>query len=502
MKVFNAEQIRNWDKFTIENEPVSSLDLMERAARRCYKHITKYFSDAEGFYIFSGIGNNGGDGLAIARMLHESDHPVTVFICGDINQGSSDFQENFRRLKKIESCAINIIEKPSDFPPISQSIICIDAIIGTGINRPLDGLIRDLVIHLNNTSVKIVSIDMPSGLHTETAPLKDDIIVKASLTISFQVPKPVFFHPSSDIFLGRWILTDIGLHQHYYEQENSKINYTLQEDAEKLLMPRGRFSHKGKYGHALLAAGSFGKMGAAVLAARAATYSGCGLLTAFIPECGIDIMQISVPEAMVKVSDSREELSGEIETESFSAIGVGPGIGKSANIKDFLKTLFKSPCRKFVIDADALNLIAENPELKAAIPAGSILTPHPVEFGRLAGNWKNDNEKLQLQTEFSSKHQVILVLKGAFTCITDPLGNVWYNASGNPGMAKGGSGDALTGVILSLLAQGYSNLDSSILGVYVHGLAGDIAAKKFSEQGLSAGDTVNQLRKSWKMLSQ
>ena len=265
------------------------------------------------------------------------------------------------------------------------------------------------------------------------------------------------------------------------------------------LKARDKFSHKGSYGHALIAAGSYGKMGAAVLSVKAALHSGAGLVTARIPKCGYDIMQISNPEAMVIVS-GENELQQVPDLTAFTSIAVGPGIGTSENTVDFLKNLLQQFRQPLVLDADALNIISGNEALLELIPENSVLTPHVGEFRRLVGVWNSDDEKMEKLIALSVRHKVVTILKGANTTVVSAEGKTYINNTGNPGMAKGGSGDVLTGIIISLLSQAYSSTDAAVLGVYIHGLAGDFAKTDLGETAMTASDIISNLPKAFKTL--
>jgi hydroxyethylthiazole kinase-like uncharacterized protein yjeF len=488
MKILTAAQIRSADAFTIANEPVASIDLMERAAKACVAWIKKNRS-LSSCKIFCGPGNNGGDGLAIARMLHADGIDAQVYIVRQTDKYSSDFLENEKRLKQFHPEVIHDLKSENDFPVIEKGNCIVEAIFGTGLTKELTGLYSNLVKHINHSEAEVISIDMPAGLmaNQHTA---GSVIVHAAFTLSFQLPKLAFLFPENEKNVGDFHLLDIGLNRKFIDEQISQNYYVTREFIRPLLRGKKKFSHKGDYGHALLVAGSKGKMGAAVLAAKGCLRTGVGLLSMLIPGSGVQIMQVSCPEAMVA--------GDEINFEKFSAIGAGPGIGTDGNSKQILKRILKHASSPLVLDADALNLISEGRELLKRVPPNSIFTPHPKEFERLAGTSKNNFERHQLQLSFSKKHQVLVVLKGAHSCITTPEGNSFFNSTGNPGMAKGGSGDVLTGMITSLLAQGYSPEESALLGVYLHGLAGDIAAEKIGMDAMIAGDIVDGIHEAWK----
>jgi NAD(P)H-hydrate epimerase len=325
-------------------------------------------------------------------------------------------------------------------------------------------------------------------------------IVRADHTFSFQIPKLAFFFPQSHQFTGEWIVGDIGLHKKFISSVPSQHFLVTEKDVRKILKPRNRFDHKGKFGHALLVVGSYGKMGAAILSSRAALRSGLGLLTCHIPKSGYEIIQSSVPEAMVSVDENTDRITGIEDLEKYSVIGIGPGIGQDSTTKQALKRILEKFKKPMVIDADALNIISADPELLGKIPPGSILTPHPKEFERLVGKWGDDFERLEKQKQFSVSGKCMVVLKGAFTSISDGEGNVYFNLTGSPAMAKGGSGDVLTGILTAMLSQSYAPVESALLGVYLHGLCGNLGAIEKSVYALTATDLIEILPSAFKSL--
>ncbi|HEV7379875.1 MAG TPA: NAD(P)H-hydrate dehydratase [Dyadobacter sp.] len=491
MKIFSTPQIREADRYTIKHEPVSSLDLMERASQAFVRCFCDQFVNTRPVVIFCGKGNNGGDGLAIARLLSERGYQVQVIIVEHTESGSADFQENYERLKNhLTPVHLHTI---NDLPALAPKIVIIDAILGSGLSRPAEGLVADVIHSINNLPNKVVSVDIASGLFADKSNDENDPVVKPSCTVSFQFPKLAFLLPQNAEYTGDWHIVDIGLHQDYIQNAVTPYSFTDQAAAEALVMPRKKFSHKGTFGHALIIAGSYGKMGAAVLSGKACLRSGVGLLSMHIPEAGYDIMQIANPEAMVIVDVHARYITNLPDISSYSAIGVGPGLGKGKETVQMLEKLLESAQSPLIIDADALNILSENKHLLAKLPAKTILTPHPKEFQRLAGNSNNEFERLELARDFAKKYKVIICLKGANTAVVHPNGNVHFNSTGNPGMATGGTGDVLTGIITALLAQGYDPEHAAIFGVYQHGLAGDKAAEIRGMSALIASDVVDHL---------
>jgi len=493
VKIFSTKQVKEADKFTIEREPVASIDLMERAAFKCVEWINQHFSKEQPYKIFCGPGNNGGDGLAIARLLALSGFTVQVFVPRSPENYSADFLVNEQRLKQTHQHLLHNIFSHTDLPVINAADIIIDALFGTGLSKPVSGLAADCINCMNNSGAKIIAIDMPSGLFADIHSGPSSTISKAAHTLSFQFPKLAFFFPENALYVGDWQVLDIGLNELFIRNEPTN-NYLLTKGLIKnLLKPRMKFSHKGTFGHALLVAGSYGKIGAAILAARSCLRSGVGLLTMHIPKCGYEILQSTVPEAMVSVDDNDRFIQGAIKSNEFSATGIGPGIGTDALTQKNLHSLLVTTHKPLVLDADALNIIGLNKDWLSVVPANAVLTPHPKEFERIAGKAANDFEWHQLQIDFSKKYKVFLILKGAYTCITTPSGDSYFNTTGNPGMAKGGSGDALTGLLTGLLAQGYSSFEACSIAVYIHGMAGDMAKQELGEMGMTAGDLIQYL---------
>jgi ADP-dependent NAD(P)H-hydrate dehydratase / NAD(P)H-hydrate epimerase len=505
MKIFSAAQIKQWDAFTIENEPINSIDLMERAATACCKWMIGKNFGAFHFRIFCGKGNNGGDGLAIARLLIEHKCLVTVYILEFGKIGTDDFQANLARLHEC-STDIHFIQAPDFFPVIDANDVIVDAIYGTGLNKPLEGISAALVDHINNSGGIKISIDMPTGLFADRSS-KGNAVVKATHTLTFQNYKLAFLLPENEMLCGEVHLLNIGLHQAFEKDEPTDFEFVDEAIIRSIYKPRSVFAHKGTYGHAALLCGSYGMMGAAVLTSLACLRSGAGKLTAYIPKCGYDILQTAVPEAMSFVAGEDHLLSAP-GIENFSAVGIGPGIGTHASHKKLITEIFEKVSAPLVIDADALNIIAENKELLKAIPKHSILTPHPKEFERLFGKTENaclpdrqDFERLELAKQKSGEYQLYIILKGHYSFISTPDGTCYFNSTGNAGMATAGSGDVLTGIITGLLAQGYSPFQSSVFAVYLHGLAGDIAATEYSQEALLAGDIIECMGEAFKKLS-
>ena len=493
MKILSASAIRQWDEYTIQHEPISSIDLMERAALRCTEWLVQQYPAATSFGIFCGKGNNGGDGLAIARLLLERNYAVTVHILEFGHLGTDDFQANLTRLHHLPAADIHFIQSEEHLHAVPDGQIIIDAILGSGTNREVEGITASLIDHMNRAGCEIISIDIPSGLFVDESS-KGIKTVKANYTLSFQCYKMALLVPENSAAIGEVHILNIELHNDFYKKVEPKSEIIDKKIIQSIYKPRNKFAHKGNFGHALLIAGSYGKIGAAVLSAKACLRSGVGLLTCHIPKCGYDILQSTVPEAMV-LTDSDAEIISKVETglEKYSAFGIGPGIGTEAATKTMLKELLASCKKPVVLDADALNIISEVKELMQLIPEGSILTPHPKEFERLFGKSNNDFERIQLAVDKAVELKCIIVLKGHHTVITTPSGTTYFNNTGNAGMATAGSGDVLTGIITGLMAQGYASVEATKLGVYLHGLAGDFAAESNSQEAIVAGDIIEKI---------
>lgn len=496
MKVLSAAEIREWDQYTIRHEPVTSINLMERAAEKCFEWLQEQELLSHPFAVFCGKGNNGGDGLAIARMLANQHCKVTVYILEFGHLGTNDFQVNLARLHQA-NVDIRFIQTVENFHAFIPGEIIIDALFGSGLNRPLEGVTEKLVQHINSAGCRIISIDIPSGLATDRSS-KGHTAIHADDTLTFQCYKPALLVAENQEAIGRVHVLDIGLLPAYYSNLPAKYELTDDSIIHSLYKPRSRFTHKGTFGHALTIAGSYGKIGAAVLCAKACLRSGAGLLTCHIPRCGYDIMQSAVPEAMV-ATDFNSSFNTKIEEDlsRFDAIGIGPGIGTASETRMLLQQVFTGYRGQLVIDADALNGIALQKELLRLLPAGSILTPHPKEFERLFGATENEFDRMELAIRKATELNIVIVLKGHHTLIASPGSTTFFNSTGNAGMATAGSGDVLTGILTSLSAQGYTSKEAAILGVYLHGLAGDIAAGENSQEAMIAGDIIDKLGKAF-----
>lgn len=499
MKIFSANLTKEADNYTIKNEPIKSIDLMERAATKCTKKIFEIYSGINEVSIFAGPGNNGGDGLAIARLLSDKNINVYVYILQFTDNFSEDFKINLSRLQDNKAINIFYLKGDDDFPTINKKSIIIDAIFGSGLSRELSGLPKNIIEKMNMLQNDIISIDIPSGLFGEENINKDKLAVEAKHTITFQYPFLSFMFPENEKYVGKFHVVDIGISKDFINKTQTKFYYIQKEDVQ--LKKRTKFSHKGTYGNAILFAGSYGMAGASVLANRAAHRVGVGLLTAAIPKCNRNILQISSPETILQIDKSNKYLSKLPNLEKYNSLAIGPGIGFQTKTVDLLKNIIKTFHKPIIFDADAITILSKNKDFLKHIPKNSIFTPHPKEFERLVGKWNNDFERLELQINFAKKYNVIVILKGANTSVAIPNGDVYFNSTGNPGMATAGSGDVLTGVLLSLLAQNYKPKEVAIFGTFLHGLAGDLAKAKYGEHALIASDIIEYLPEAIKTCS-
>ena len=500
MKILSAADIKLWDQFTIQSEPVTSINLMERAANKCVEWLEKQEYSGKHFSIYCGMGNNGGDGLAIARMLAEKKYSVSVFILETGNKGSVDYKINLKRLQNNESVAINFIRNEQDFTKLNLGNIIIDALFGSGLNRPLEGLAAKLVSHINQSGCKVISIDIPSGLFVDSTS-KGNPFVHAKHTLSFQSYKLAFLLPENAAATGEVHILDIGLHPRFYENTGSRYELIDEALIKGIYQPRDLFAHKGNFGHAAIIAGSTGMMGAATLCAKACLRSGAGKLTCFVPKEGYEIMQTTVPEAMTSISGTKDYIELADGISEFDSVAIGPGIGINEYTIGLLKSVLQQCKNPIVIDADALNILASNHSFFMDTPPYSILTPHKKEFERLFGKSENQFDQVKLAEQKAKELNVVIILKGHYSFIATPDKGGYFNSTGNAGMATGGSGDVLTGILAGLLAQKYSPVEAAIFGVYLHGVAGDLAAEKFSEEAMVAGDIIDCLGDAFKKIS-
>ena len=503
MKIFTNAQIRDLDRYTMEHEPIRGIDLMERAAKAVTNVIIERWPAQTPIVAFAGPGNNGGDALAVSRMLAEAGYRVEVYLFNIHNKLSEDCETNrqrardCRRIARLAEITLNF-----DPPVLDADTVVIDGLFGSGLNKPLAGGFAALVKYINQSAATVVSIDIPSGLMTEDNTYNISAnIVRASLTLTFQQKKLSMLLADNQPYIGELRVLDIRLSQDYIRKTNADFYIQEEADIRPLLRPRADFSHKGQMGNALLIAGNYGMAGASVLAAKACLRTGVGKLTAHIPRKNYLIMQAAVPEAMVHIDHEETCFSSAVPSDEFDALAIGPGIGRQENTAIAMIAQLRSSRCPVVADADALNILAEHRAWIQQLPKGIILTPHPKEFDRLSGGASNGSyERLINARDMASRLQAFIILKGHYSALCLPDGKIIFNPTGNSGMATAGSGDVLTGIILGLLARGYERKEACMVGMFLHGLAGDLAAKELGKESLVASDIIRFLPQAYRRL--
>ena len=504
MKIFTSAQIHELDHYTIEHEPVSSINLMERAAQTLTRAIREIYTPSVPIVVFAGPGNNGGDALAVARMLAEKDYVVSVYLFNISGSLSPDCATNKKRLQETKRVHefFEVIEEFNP-PRLEQGMVVVDGLFGSGLNKPLAGGFASLVKYINASPAEVVSIDVPSGLMTEdnTYNVRANII-RATHTLTLQQPKLAFLFPEFQSVIGQLRVLDIRLSQEGIQQIDSQYSIIEENDIRSRMLSRNAFAHKGLMGNTLLIAGSYCMAGAAVLAARACLRSGAGKVTVNSPKRNIPIIQMSVPEAVVQSGTEETFFAEAVDTEDFDAMGIGPGMGQSEQSAIALISQLRRTQCPIVADADALNMLANHRAWLQQLPKGIILTPHPKELDRLEGHSADSYERLTRARNLAQRLQGYVILKGHHTAICMPDGQVVFNSTGNAGMATAGSGDVLTGILTGLLARGYKPQDACVVGVYLHGLAGDMAAQNLGEECMMAGDIIHYLPQAFKRLKE
>lgn len=502
MKIFQCKNIRELDQYTIEHEPIRPIDLMERAADALTSAITQRWTTDTPFVIFAGQGNNGGDALAVARKLVEKQYNVETFLFNTSDHLSEDCTTNRDRLKEMEGVKFTEVTKQFQIPQLTDKHVVVDGLFGTGLDKPLTGGYAGLVKFINSSDATVVSIDIPSGLNGDGRrfDIYPNVIVNADLTLTLQMPKMAFFFAENEDVIGEWEVLDIGLSEDGIRKIETPFSLLEEEDIKSLVRPRKKFAHKGDFGHALLIAGSYGMAGASIMSAKACLKSGVGLLTVHAPSLNLPVLQTVVPEAMIQPDLNEYCFTTPSSTQDYDALGIGPGLSQREETVDAFLLQLEDIQAPLVLDADALNILSENQEYLKKLPPYSILTPHPRELERLVGKCTDSYERLQKTIELAATVRAYIVLKGAYSIIIFPDGHCAFNSTGNPGMATAGSGDVLTGVVLALLAQGYSAEDAATIATYTHGLAGDKAASKNGMTAMTAMDIVDELPEAWKQL--
>ncbi|MBQ8520227.1 MAG: NAD(P)H-hydrate dehydratase [Bacteroides sp.] len=502
MKILSSTQLKELDKYTMEQEPVASIDLMERAAHALTEAIVRRWDTSYHITVFAGPGNNGGDALAVARMLSQRSYTVEVFLFNTKGKLSEECQTNLHRLKTCGSIYFTEICTEFNPPVLTERHVVVDGLFGTGLNKPLSGGFAAVVKYINSSKATVVAIDIPSGLMGEdnTYNVRPHI-VHADVTLSIQLPKLSFFFPENEDIVGEWELLDIGLKQSFIDAAESPYAILEETEIRSLIKPRKRFAHKGSFGHGLLIAGSYGMAGASILSAKACLRSGIGLLTVHVPIHNHDLLQTTVPEAIVQTDIHERYFAEPTDLGKYRALAIGPGLGQEEDTALALMEQIQGSNIPVILDADAINILSTHRNWLSRLPKGCILTPHLGELERLIGKCMDTYERLTKVKELAAYLRSYIIVKGAWTAIVSPEGSCRFNPTGNPGMATAGSGDVLTGILLALLAQGYSQEEACRLGVYVHGLAGDLAAEEMSETAMTSGDIVRALPKAWKKIS-
>ena len=505
MKIFTSAQIHELDKYTIQHEPIKSIDLMERASKAIAEAIMRRWTNQTPIVTFAGPGNNGGDALAVSRMLATQGYNVRVYLFNITGRLSDDCAANRQRVRECKRIK-EFMEVTTKFDPpaLEAGDLVIDGLFGSGINKPLAGGFAALVKYINQCPARVVSIDMPSGLMTEDNSYNVRAnIIRADLTLTLHRKKLSMFLADCQEFLGEIQVLDIRLSDEYVQKTDAAYSLLEESDIRPRILHRDDFAHKGSMGNALLIAGSYGMSGAAILASRACLRSGAGKVTVHTPRKNYGIMQVSVPEAVLQMDHEETYFSESVDTDDFDALGIGPGLGQQENTAIALITQLKRTQCPIIADADALNILANHRAWIPQLPKGIILTPHPKEFDRLSSVASNGSyERLQRAKDLAQNIHCYIILKGHYSALCLPDGHVVFNPTGNSGMATAGSGDVLTGIITGLLARGYQRRNACEVGMYLHGLAGDIAAKELGKESLVAGDIIRYLPKAFLALSE
>lgn len=502
MKLFTATQIHELDQYTIEHEPITSIKLMERAADALAETISIRWDETTPMVVFAGPGNNGGDALAVARLLKQRGYDIVAYLFNVSGKLSADCQENMNLLKKKYPNVLKEVTKEFDPPTLTKETLVIDGLFGSGINKPLTGGFAEVVRYINQSDATVVSIDIPSGLMTEdnTFNVKSNI-VNADFTLTLGMKKLCMMMADNQQYLGEVQVLDIGLSREYIENTPAQCRIITEEDVADRMKTRDDFAHKGAMGHALLVAGSRGMAGAAVLAARACLRSGVGKVTVHTPTCNSNIMQISIPEAIVQADRGEDTLTQAIDANKYSAMGIGPGLGVTEGTAIALMTQIRSTKVPVVVDADAINILASHRAWLQQLPDGIIFTPHPKEMDRLLDSPPADDyDRMMKASEMAQRLRVFVLLKGHYSALCLPNGDILFNSTGNAGMATAGSGDVLTGIITALLARGYNQQDAAMIGMYLHGLAGDLAMQEMGMESLMASDIIDHLPQAFRMM--
>lgn len=492
MKLFTVEEIKAIERTTMEKDGGSPRSLVERAGQEAARAIARRWGPSQRIIIFAGQGNNGADALATAAFLLGTGYKPAVFL---LNVGGSRLSEECRRWRdEIRArfgadALVEVTGQHFSAPELQPSDVVVDGLFGIGLREPLMGGFMALARYINESGAKVVSLDIPSGMFGDwNRQLITRNVFHADLTLTMQFPKLAFFFAENAEMVGQWEVLDIGLSREAIDQRSTNFMYIEEGEIANLIQPRQRFCSKADFGSACLVAGRYGMVGASVLAARGALNSGVGKLTIHGPQCSFEICQSAVPEAMFHADVNKISVSKIALDRPFTAVGIGPGLGTDEATVDALDRFLRSrPSTPLVIDADGLNCIAKRPSLLEQLPMLTVITPHAGEFDRLFGESGTDESRLIKAIDAARRYNILILLKGAYTALVRPDG-VYFNSTGTPALATPGSGDVLTGILTSFIAQGYKPEIASILAAYVHGLAGRIAARTKGVAGTSASD--------------
>lgn len=498
MKIFTSQQIHELDEYTIEHEPIKSIDLMERAARALTLAISERWTRQVPVVVFAGPGNNGGDALAVARMLSEQGYDVKTYLFNISGHLSADCAENKRRLTEKKNRQLTEVTSEFDPPQLEAGMLVVDGLFGSGLNKPLAGGFASLVKYINASQAEVVSIDVPSGLMTEDNSYNVRAnIIRATLTLTLQQRKLSFLFGENQQFIGQLRVLDIRLSKEGINKTDAQYTMLEENEVRGMLKPRSPFAHKGSMGQAFIIAGSYGMAGAAVLATKACLRAGAGKVTVHTPKRNVSILQNCVPEAVLQIDHEETTFTEAVSTEQFQAMAIGPGLGTTDQTAVALIAQLRRTTCPIVADADALNILANRRAWLQQLPKGIILTPHPKELERLEGQCIDSYERLTKARNLAEHLEGYVLLKGHYSALCLPDGRVVFNPTGNAGMATAGSGDVLTGIICGLLARGYSQQEACSIGMYLHGLAGDLAAQELGEESLIASDLIRYLPKAF-----
>jgi NAD(P)H-hydrate epimerase len=498
MKIFTSQQIHELDEYTIEHEPIKSIDLMERAARALTLAISERWTRQVPVVVFAGPGNNGGDALAVARMLSEQGYEVKTYLFNISGHLSADCAENKRRLTEKKNRQLTEVTSEFDPPQLEAGMLVVDGLFGSGLNKPLAGGFASLVKYINASQAEVVSIDVPSGLMTEDNSYNVRAnIIRATLTLTLQQRKLSFLFGENQQFIGQLRVLDIRLSKEGINKTDAQYTMLEENEVRGMLKPRSPFAHKGTMGQAFIIAGSYGMAGAAVLATKACLRAGAGKVTVHTPKRNVSILQNCVPEAVLQIDREETTFTETVSTEQFQAMAIGPGLGTTDQTAVALIAQLRRTTCPIVADADALNILANRRAWLQQLPKGIILTPHPKELERLEGQCIDSYERLTKARNLAEHLEGYVLLKGHYSALCLPDGCVVFNPTGNAGMATAGSGDVLTGIICGLLARGYSQQEACSIGMYLHGLAGDLAAQELGEESLIASDLIRYLPKAF-----